>query len=191
LLNGNDESLDRFAKMANFQKNIKYSSTDLVLLDDKIVPWLARGSIMDDLDRKILNELQKDARVPFRKISELHGISIGTVHNRLKKMKEDGILKGFVPILDNQKLGYTIIALVYIKVDGGHLPDIKEELAKFPEINVVFQTSGIYDLVLIARFQNMLDFSGFNNKISKLTNMKAETNIVLSVERDEYFVRLT
>nr|MDO8111702.1 Lrp/AsnC family transcriptional regulator [Candidatus Sigynarchaeota archaeon] len=146
---------------------------------------------MDDLDKKILGELQKDARVPFRKISELHGISIGTVHNRLKKLKDDGILKGFVPILDNQKLGYTIIALVYIKVEGGHLQDIKEELINtFPEINVIFQTSGIYDLVLIARFQNMIDFSSFNNKISKLTNMKAETNIVLDTLKDDYFMKL-
>ncbi|HME55988.1 MAG TPA: Lrp/AsnC family transcriptional regulator [Candidatus Lokiarchaeia archaeon] len=145
---------------------------------------------MDDLDKKILGELQKDARVPFRKISELHGISIGTVHNRLKKLKEDGILKGFVPILDNGKLGFTIVALVYIKVDGGHLPSIKGELEKFPEVNVIFQTSGIYDLVLIARFQNMIDFSAFNNKISKINNMKAEVNIALDVLKDEYFLKL-
>ncbi|MEX2680615.1 MAG: Lrp/AsnC family transcriptional regulator [Candidatus Sigynarchaeota archaeon] len=145
---------------------------------------------MDDLDRKILSELQKDARVPFRKISELHGISIGTVHNRLKKLKEDGVLKGFVPVLDNQKLGFTIIALVYIKVEGGHLQEIETQLGKFTEINVIFKTSGIYDLVLIARFQNMIDFSTFNNKISKLLFMKAETNIVLDTLKDDYFIKL-
>nr|MDO8084311.1 Lrp/AsnC family transcriptional regulator [Candidatus Sigynarchaeum springense] len=145
---------------------------------------------MDDLDRKILAELQKDARVPFRKISELHGISIGTVHNRLKKLKDDGILKGFVPVLDNQKLGFTIIALVYIKVEGGHLQDIEAQLGKFTEINVIFKTSGIYDLVLIARFQNMIDFSSFNNKVSKLLFMKAETNIVLDTLKDDYFIKL-
>ncbi len=145
---------------------------------------------MDDLDRKILGELQNDARVPFRKISEAHGISIGTVHNRLKKLKEDGILKGFVPVLDDQKLGYTIIALVYVKIEGGYLQSIEEQLGKFREINVIFKTSGIYDLVLIARFQNMNDFSTFNNKIAKLTNMKAETNIVLNTLKDEYFIRL-
>ncbi len=145
---------------------------------------------MDDLDRKILGELQKDARVPFRTISELHGISIGTVHNRLKKLKDEGILKGFVPVLDDQKLGYTIIALVYVKIEGGYLQSIEEQLGKFHEINVIFKTSGIYDLVLIARFQNMNDFSTFNNKISKLTNMKAETNIVLDTLKDDYFMRL-
>ncbi|MBN2151079.1 MAG: Lrp/AsnC family transcriptional regulator [Candidatus Lokiarchaeota archaeon] len=145
---------------------------------------------MDDLDKKILGELQKDARVPFRKISELHGISIGTVHNRLKKLKDDGILRGFVPILDTQRLGYTIIALVYIKVEGGHLQEIEAQLGEFAEINVIFKTSGIYDLVLIARFQNMIDFSSFNNKVSKLLNMKAETNIVLDTLKDEYFIKL-
>ncbi len=145
---------------------------------------------LDDLDKRILRELQNDARVPFRTIAEAHGISIGTVHNRLKKLKEDGILKGFVPVLDDQKLGYTIIALVYVKIEGGFLQNIEEQLSKFHEINVIFKTSGIYDLVLIARFQNMVDFSSFNNKISKLTNMKAETNIVLDTLKDDYFMRL-
>lgn len=145
---------------------------------------------MDELDRKILGELQKDARIPFRKIAETNGISIGTVHNRLKRLKEDGILKGYVPVLDNLKLGYTIVALIYIKVDGGHLQDVKDHLTSFKEINVIFKTSGNYDLVIIARFQSMIDFSDFNNKISKLQNMKAETNIVLDTLKDDYLVKL-
>ncbi|MHA1684386.1 MAG: Lrp/AsnC family transcriptional regulator [Promethearchaeota archaeon] len=146
---------------------------------------------MDNLDRNILSELQKDARIAFRKIAEKNGISIGTVHNRLKKMQKEGILKGFIPILDHQQLGYTIIALIYIKVEGGHLQEIKDELqSNYPEINVIFQTSGIYDLVLISRFKNMLDFSTFNNNISKLKYMKAETNIVLDTLKDNYYVKL-
>ena len=143
---------------------------------------------MDELDKSILRELQKDARVPFRKIAEANQISIGTVHNRLKKLKKNGILKGYVPILDNQKLGYTIIALIYISVEGGHLQDIKEKLQEFNEVNVIFQTSGIYDIVLISRFQNMIDFSDFNNKISKLQYMKSEVNLVLETLKDEWLV---
>ncbi len=144
---------------------------------------------MDDLDWKILGELQRDARIPFRKISELHGISIGTVFNRLKKLKDDGILKGFVPVLDYQKVGYPINALIFVKIEGGFIQSIEKQLVKFHEINVIFKTSGIYDLVLIARFQTMSDFSSFNDKISKLTNMKAETNIVLDTLKDYYLIR--
>nr|MDO8115735.1 Lrp/AsnC family transcriptional regulator [Candidatus Sigynarchaeota archaeon] len=146
---------------------------------------------MDDLDRKILGELQKDARVPFRQIADKHGVSIGTVHNRLKKLKDEGILKGYVPVLDVLKLNYTMVALIYIKVEGGHLEDVKEELAqRFTEVNVMFHTSGIYDLVLIARFKSMIDFSEFNNKINKIRYMKAEVNIVLETLKDEYQVKL-
>ena len=93
-----------------------------------------------------------------------------------------------MPILDNQKLGYTIIALIYISVEGGHLQDIKEKLQEFNEVNVIFQTSGIYDIVLISRFQNMIDFSDFNNKISKLQYMKSEVNLVLETLKDEWHV---
>ena len=145
---------------------------------------------MDDLDKRILVELQKDARIAFRKIAELNGISIGTVHNRIKKLREEGILKGFVPILDDQKLGYSIITLINIKVEGGHLEEIKKKLQEFPEINVIYQTSGIYDLVLIARFKNMIEFSKFNNKISNIKNMKSETNIVLETLKDDYYVKI-
>lgn len=145
---------------------------------------------MDELDKKILGELQKDARTPFRKIAEVNGISIGTVHNRLKKLKEEGVLKGYVPILESTKLGYTIVALIYIKVEGGHLDEIEQQLLHMKEINVIFKTSGTYDLVLIARFQNMIEFSSFNNKISKLKYMKPETNIVLETLKDEYNVKM-
>lgn len=146
---------------------------------------------MDDLDRRILRELQKDARVPFRHIAELNGVSIGTVHNRLKKMKKAGVLKGFIPILDHAQLGYAIIAIIYIKVEGGHLQDVKGQLQeKFEQINVIFQTSGIYDLVLICRFKNMIDLSSFNDEISKLQHMKAETNIVLETVKEQFYVRL-
>ncbi len=145
---------------------------------------------VDDLDRKILSELQKDARVPFRQIADKHGVSIGTVHNRLKKLKDDGILKGYVPVLDVLKLNYTMVALIYIKVEGGHLEDVKAELANLGEVNVMFHTSGIYDLVLIARFKSMIDFSEFNNKINKIRYMKAEVNIVLETLKDEYQVKL-
>ncbi|MHA1848204.1 MAG: Lrp/AsnC family transcriptional regulator [Promethearchaeota archaeon] len=145
---------------------------------------------MDDLDRSILRELQKDARIPFRQIADLNQISIGTVHNRLKKLKDEGILKGFIPILDDQKLGYTIIALISIRVEGGHLHEIKEKLMDLKEINVIFQTSGIYDLVVIARFKNMIEFSKFHNKISKLQYMKPETNIVLETLKENYYVKI-
>ncbi|MHA1369044.1 MAG: Lrp/AsnC family transcriptional regulator [Promethearchaeota archaeon] len=145
---------------------------------------------MDDLDHKILLELQKNARLPFRKIAETHGVSIGTVHNRIKKLKENGILKGFIPVLDSQKLGYTITAITYIQVDGGYFHEIAEKLMKFDEINVIFQTSGIYSILLIARFKSIMDFTRFNNEIAKLNHIKAETNIVLDTLKDEYFVKL-
>lgn len=146
---------------------------------------------MDDLDKRILAELQKNARVAFREIANKNGISIGTVHNRLKKLKKEGVLLGYVPVIDSQKLGYTIIALVYIKVEGGHLQEIQDELKSFKEINVIYQTSGIYDLVLIARFKDMMDdFSEFNKKISKLKYMKSEMNLVLDTLKDDYYVKL-
>nr|MDO8109856.1 AsnC family transcriptional regulator [Candidatus Sigynarchaeota archaeon] len=76
---------------------------------------------MDELDVKIIEELQVDARVPFKKISERNGISIGTVHNRLKAMRANGTLLGFIPLLDDRGLGYQINAVTTVRVDGGYV----------------------------------------------------------------------
>ena len=76
---------------------------------------------LDDVDHKILDLLIDNSRIPFTDIAKKLLISAGTVHVRVKKMEEFGIIQGASLALDYKKLGYTFIAYIGIFLEKTHL----------------------------------------------------------------------
>ena len=74
---------------------------------------------MDNLDKKILELLSDDGRKSYRKISRELGVSVGTVHNRVDKLTKTGIINKFVPVINHEKLGYTLTAIIGLEIKGG------------------------------------------------------------------------
>jgi DNA-binding Lrp family transcriptional regulator len=134
---------------------------------------------IDELDRRILADLQADARTPFRTIAEKQGVSIGTVHNRLKRMLSEGTIKGFVPVLDDQAMGYEFKAIASVRVEGGHVDEVRAAVKGLEGIEVAWQVSGASDLVLVARFKDMKGLQDFTASIARIQHAKAETNLVM------------
>ena len=87
---------------------------------------------LDDVDHKILDLLIDNSRIPFTDIAKKLLISAGTVHVRVKKMEDAGIIKGSSLALDYKKLGYTFIAYIGIFLEKTHLTNIVlDKLNKF------------------------------------------------------------
>lgn len=102
---------------------------------------------LDDLDRKILAILMKDAETPFKDIAEQLFVSGGTVHVRMKKMREMGVVVGSQLLVDYDKLGYDISAFLGIYLDKSSLyDDVAQELIKIPEIIAADYTTGLYNI---------------------------------------------
>ena len=78
-------------------------------MDDEVVK-------IDDIDRKIIDLLNEDGRMSYRNISRILDVSVGTVHNRVEKLVQKGVIKKFVPIIDHSKLGYKLTAIIGVKV---------------------------------------------------------------------------
>src|SRR5204862_125813 len=103
---------------------------------------------IDDLDRKILAHLIDDGRRPFLEIARDLMVSGGTIHQRVEKLQNAGILKGYTAIIDREQLGYTVSILV-----GIHLKNAKDwthviqNMKKFPEVIEVHYTTGNYALI--------------------------------------------
>lgn len=76
---------------------------------------------MDDLDLQILRSLDDNARKSFRDIAKELKISLSTVSNRIHKLEEDGVIKGYAPIIDEQKIGYDLQVVVGIRISKGRL----------------------------------------------------------------------
>ena len=101
---------------------------------------------MDDLDRRILNVLRRDARTPYTEIAERVGTSEGTVRNRVDRMTDDGVIERFTV---TTRTG-NVKAMVEISVDMNvNTSAVSERLAEWEEVDFVWQVSGEEDIVLI------------------------------------------
>lgn len=101
----------------------------------------------DKVDQGILNRLLDDSRRPFQDIAREMIISGGTVHVRVNKMKEAGIIKGSKLVVDFSKLGMEVVAFVGVNlVSAKDYPVALKKLKKFPQITEVHYTTGTYSM---------------------------------------------
>lgn len=102
---------------------------------------------IDDIDLKILSILMKDARKPYTEVAKELFVSAGTVHVRMRKLEEMGLVKSYNVQLDHQKLGYDITAFLGIYLNKSSQYDVvAKQLAAIPEIVDVHYTTGIYSM---------------------------------------------
>ncbi|WP_277555072.1 Lrp/AsnC family transcriptional regulator [Halobaculum limi] len=116
---------------------------------------------MDDLDRRILNLLRRDARTPYTEIADEVGTSEGTVRNRVDRMTNEGVIERFTV---TTRTG-NVKAMVEISVDMNvNTSAVSERLADWEEVDFVWQVSGQEDIVLIV---DCVDTRAVNELISR------------------------
>ncbi|MBB6630343.1 Lrp/AsnC ligand binding domain-containing protein [Clostridium algidicarnis] len=108
---------------------------------------LVVNSQLDDLDLQILDILIKDSRTPYLEIARICHVSGGTIHVRMKKMEDIGIIKGTKLMLDMPKLGYDVCCFVGVFVDkNSSFSNVMDEMAKIKEIVELHYTTGQYSV---------------------------------------------
>ncbi|AGK98216.1 MAG: Lrp/AsnC ligand binding domain-containing protein [Clostridium sp.] len=102
---------------------------------------------LDELDIQILDILVKDSRTPYLEIARQCHVSGGTIHVRMKKMEDLGIIKGTKLIIDNSKLGYDVCCFIGIYLDKAtsYLSAL-EQLKGIKEIVELHYTTGEYSI---------------------------------------------
>lgn len=114
--------------------------------------------VIDDTDRAILRILQSDARVSFIEIARNLGVSGGTVHARVGRMKELGLIKGSALLVDYAKLGYSVEAFIGLKLVRAHdCGTLMAKLETLPEVLEVHYTTGAYSLFIKILARSMQD----------------------------------
>jgi len=142
--------------------------------------------IIDALDRKILEELEANARQSFRDIARKLEVSIATVINRTKAMEKAGIIKGYSARLDSEKLGYDIVAIIEIVVSKGKLLEVEDKIGKMPEVHQVYDITGQTDAIIIAKFPNRKELSQFVKSLLGMPFVeRTNTHIVLTVIKED------
>ncbi len=146
-------------------------------------------SKIDEMDISIIKELKKDARKSHRNIAEKLRVAEGTIYNRINKLQEMGIIKRFMVDLDFSKLGYDLTAVIGIIVEGGHLPEIEEKIAKKPNVSALYDVTGEYDALIVAKFKNREDLDKFIKGIMAMPHVKRTyTMLVLNIMKETHGV---
>lgn len=144
---------------------------------------------LDDIDKNIIRILQNDARTSYREIQDRLGISIGTIHNRISKLRDLGVVQGYTLRLSNEKLGYKLTFLIRVNVDGKHTEEILEDLTKIPEVCSIFHTTGEQSAALICRFKNSEDVHKFIRELNEREYVtRTNSNMVLKEYKNSAFV---
>ena len=106
---------------------------------------MARNYELDDTDRKILALLIEDAKIPYTEIARKVHVSGGTVHVRMARLEELGIVKGATLKIDYQKLGYGVSAFLGIYLlKSSVYASVVEQLREIPEVVSIHFTTGAY-----------------------------------------------
>lgn len=137
---------------------------------------------LDELDLQILDILIRDSRTPFLEIARQCHVSGGTIHVRMKKMEDIGIIKGTKLIVNTTKLGYDVCCFIGIYLDKSScFDDVVDQLREIKEIVELHYTTGEYTIFIkvvcrsIGDLQNLL-----MNKIQAVDGIQ-RTNTFVSL----------
>jgi DNA-binding Lrp family transcriptional regulator len=141
---------------------------------------------IDDLDRAIISIFNEDGRISYRKIAKKLDISIGTVHNRMEKLTQNGVIKKFAPVIDHQKLGYNLTTIIGVRVKGGVLRNWEDRTAYHQNVLCMYDVTGEFDAILVARFKDTNELDDFIKKLLKEPDVqRTYTQTVLNIVKED------
>jgi len=98
--------------------------------------------MMDEIDKKIIEMLQENARMPFTKIAEKVGLSEGAVRKRVETLEKEGVIKKYTTVVEPKKMGYNSITLLGLDAEPTKLLDIAKKISELEEARIVYLTTG-------------------------------------------------
>ena len=143
---------------------------------------------ISELDWQILRLLQKNSRSTLEELSSKLDTSKSTIHYRIKRLEEEGVLEGYYSKINPSKLGldFTAILLIRAKFGPRYHEKVGEALAQIPGVSVIYFLFGETDFLVVVRSRDRADFF---EKIEKLYNMeeieRTNTVIVAKIIRDD------
>ena len=132
---------------------------------------------IDTLDKKIINILSKNARMPFKDVAAECGVSRAAIHQRVQRLIEIGVILGSSFNINPKSLGYTTCTYVGITLERGNMyRDVAQQIAMIPEVVECHYTTGSYTMLIKL-------YAKDNEQLMELLNDKLQNiNGVVSTE---------
>jgi Lrp/AsnC family transcriptional regulator, leucine-responsive regulatory protein len=139
--------------------------------------------VLDERDLEIVAALQEDARATYADVGQRVGLSASSVHHRVRKLEQAGVIRGYQAIVDPAGLGLLITALVAATPLDPQQPDDLPDrlLADFPEVEDCLSVAGEANYILKVRTRTTADLEELIRRLREKGGVATRTTIVLSI----------
>jgi Lrp/AsnC family leucine-responsive transcriptional regulator len=139
-------------------------------------------AMLDDRDLDIVAALQDDARATYADVGTRVGLSASAVHERVRKLEQQGVIRGYSAVIDPQALGLFVTALIAASpLDPRQPDDLPERVAEFPEVEDCFSVAGETNYVLKVRTRTTAELEDLIRRLREKANVATRTTIALSI----------
>ena len=153
---------------------------------------MGQSSAVDDLDRSLLQELNINARRSDREIARRLHVYPTTISHRLERLEKLGIVRGYIPLLDDELLGWDLWATIGIRILKGKLREVEERLGKDPRAYAIYDVTGDFDALIVGRFRDRRDLDRFvKHTLQDPYVERTSTQVVLNRVKEDRRVPLS
>lgn len=137
---------------------------------------------ISELDNEILKKVSIDGRISLRQLAkDLGNKSPVTIKNHVEKLENNKIIIDYGAKINYEKLGYGIMAIIEVTISKGKMFEVEENIAKNPNVFGVYDITGTYDALILARFKTREELSIMIKEIHKSPNVeRTNTHFVLN-----------
>ncbi len=139
------------------------------------------GVVLDAKDLEIIAALQDDARATYADVASRVGMSASAVHDRVRKLEQQGVIRGYRAVVDPESLGLFVTALIAaIPLDPQQPDDLPDRIREFPEVEDCYSVAGEANYILKVRTKTTGDLEDLIRRLREKAGMQTRTTIALS-----------
>jgi Lrp/AsnC family transcriptional regulator, leucine-responsive regulatory protein len=138
--------------------------------------------MLDDRDLEIIAALQDDARATYADVATRVRLSASAVHDRVRKLEQQGVIRRYSAIVDPEALGLFVTALIAASpLDPRQPDDLPQRVAEFPEVEDCYSVAGEANYMLKVRTGTTAELEDLIRRLREKANVATRTTIVLSI----------
>ncbi len=141
---------------------------------------------LSDKDFELLAQLSRNGKASQRELATETGVALGTVNSHVKQLEKNKIIKGYLAEIDSEKVGFNLTAIINLRIKKGTLMDVQASIANHSRVFGVYDVTGEWDSLILARFKDRLEMDKFiKSTLSQEYIERTSTSLVLNTVKEE------
>ena len=141
---------------------------------------------LTESEKRIINSLIRNSRQSYRELAKESKVSLATIANKIKLFSKEGVINGHTTLIDYDKLDYDLHVMINIRVSQGKEVVVEKKLFNNPNVTAIYDTTGEFDVLVIARFKNRKALDNYLKVIQAYEFVeRTQTNLILNTIKEK------